>query len=63
MDYANPSKLTRAQKFAKEQGKEGDESVIKAQYIALGGKVINEEETEEQPVEVKKGRKIKEETE
>lgn len=44
MDYQNPSKLKRAQQYAKTQNKEGDEEVIKARYLELGGKLLNEEE-------------------
>ena len=42
MNWAiNKSKLDRAIKYAKDQAKEGDEKVIKARYIELGGKLAS----------------------
>lgn len=46
-DYANQSKLLRAQKWAKEQGKEGDEAAIKARYVALGGLITGDDSEQE----------------
>ena len=47
MNYENPAKLERATKWAKANGKENDAEAIKAQYLALGGKVSGEEAPKE----------------
>lgn len=58
MHYENKSKLLRAQKYAKDNGKEGDEAAIKARYLELGGLITGEdEETEdEKPKRTKKAK-------
>lgn len=65
MTYENQSKLQRAQKWAKEQGKEGDEATIKARYLELGGLITGadvDEEAEAAP-KAKKSKKADEEAE
>ena len=44
MNYENPAKLERATKWAIANGKGDDAEAIKAQYLALGGKMSGEEE-------------------
>lgn len=49
MQYANPSKLQRAQKWATDNGKAGDEATIKARYLVLGGLIIGDTEESDAP--------------
>lgn len=46
MNYDNKSKLERAKKWAKEQGKENDEETIKARYLVLGGLITGSAQDE-----------------
>lgn len=65
MQYSNPDKLRRAKQWAKDQGKENDEEVIKTRYIALGGLIIGDpsEVEEEADAKPKRTRKVKDNVE
>ncbi len=49
MEFVNLDKKRRAEKWAKDQNKEGDAETIKARYIALGGLIRGEEEADSTP--------------
>lgn len=67
MNYENKSKLERAKKWAKEQGKENDEETINARYLVLGGLITGtvQEDVPAAPEEdaPRRGRKPKNEEE
>lgn len=51
MEYANRDKLSRAKIWAKAQGKENDEQTIHDRYVAIGGLVIQDDESVEKEAE------------
>lgn len=59
MQYANPSKFQRAQKWAADNGKAGDEATIKARYLVLGGLIIGDESAEADTEKPKRAKKPK----
>lgn len=71
-NYQNVDKLRRATKWAKDNGKEGDEEVIENRYLELGGLLTQKSEqeiadreagTEVEEAPVKRSRKTKDDVE